>query len=724
MKLFRLLYFVVLFGTLVSAQENQAELNAYNVLQRVIGSENSKIFELKLISDVKSQNEYYKLLKTNSNKIRVESNTIVGLCRGAYDYLKKYCNSIVQWSGKKITIPDEIPFADFKKETVFNYRYYFNVVTHGYTTPYWNWERWEKEIDWMAIHGINMPLVPGAHEAILYRVFKKIGLKHNEAIKYFSGPAHFPWNRMGNLAGWDGEFPDSYFTKQIELTHKMLNRFRSLGMKPIVHAFAGFVPGDIQKIFPKAKILELGWGGGLPLKYNAHILAPDDKLFHLIGKTYIEEWEKEFGKNEYYLADSFNEMDVPLSSDYSESLKELSEYGIAVYNSIKAANPEATWVMQGWTFPYHKDENRKLFWTPERLHSLISKVPDDKLLILDLANEYNYDFWKINPSWKMYDAFFGKKWIYSFIPNMGGKVPLNGKLDLYAKIPFDAINYEKKGKLVGFGFAPEGIENNEIIYELLSDIAWEKNKVDLPEWIRDYSIQRYGSYPENLVAAFKYLQKSVLGSFTDHPINRYQLRPYKNPEGVENHATVHSSVEFKLAVEHFLNHNAELKESKLYIYDAIELVSQFLGLVADKKLLLYLEKNDQKEFDDAIDILLYIDRLLASHPNYRLKPWIDFASSWGDTNEEKKYYEMNAKRILTTWGGDPVNDYAGRTWSGLIRDYYVPRWQVQQKNSEVDIRKWEEEWISNYKSSPIEPFEDPLNAAKKIFYLHKEFLYK
>ncbi len=24
--------------------------------------------------------------------------------------------------------------------------------------PYWDWERWEKEIDWMAVHGINMPL--------------------------------------------------------------------------------------------------------------------------------------------------------------------------------------------------------------------------------------------------------------------------------------------------------------------------------------------------------------------------------------------------------------------------------------------------------------------------------------------------------------------------------------------------------------------------------------
>ncbi len=24
---------------------------------------------------------------------------------------------------------------------------------------FWDWERWEKEIDWMILHGINMPLM-------------------------------------------------------------------------------------------------------------------------------------------------------------------------------------------------------------------------------------------------------------------------------------------------------------------------------------------------------------------------------------------------------------------------------------------------------------------------------------------------------------------------------------------------------------------------------------
>ena len=38
------------------------------------------------------------------------------------------------------------------------WHYYQNVVTPSYSMAYWDWPRWEAEIDWMALHGINLPL--------------------------------------------------------------------------------------------------------------------------------------------------------------------------------------------------------------------------------------------------------------------------------------------------------------------------------------------------------------------------------------------------------------------------------------------------------------------------------------------------------------------------------------------------------------------------------------
>lgn len=37
---------------------------------------------------------------------------------------------------------------------------------------WWDWERWEKEIDWMALQGVNLPLAFTGQEAIWQKTFK------------------------------------------------------------------------------------------------------------------------------------------------------------------------------------------------------------------------------------------------------------------------------------------------------------------------------------------------------------------------------------------------------------------------------------------------------------------------------------------------------------------------------------------------------------------------
>ena len=709
MKIISVLLFITVMSASCSGNTGNGVQPAQGVLGRILGKENAGKFVLKI--DHSMHNSYS--VNVKDNKVHVAASDGIALCRGVYDYLKNNTGSIVSWSGNRINIPEELPEYRKTVTSPYKYHYYFNVVTHGYTTVYWDWERWEKEIDWMAVHGINMPLLPGAHEAILKRVFEKLGVSKENVGKYFTGPAYFPWNKMGNITGWDGPAPESYYKKQIELNHKILQRMKELDMHPIVPAFAGFAPEGIKDIYPDEKVRELSWGG-FDKQYQAHILEPGSDLFIKIGNMYVQEYEKEFGKQEFYIADSFNEMDVPLSDNPEKALEELSNYGFSVYKSIQKANPDAVWVMQGWTFPYQK-KNGKLFWTPDRLHALISKVPDDKLLILDLANEYNKLWWHIRPSWKMYSGFFGKQWIYSFIPNMGGKTPFNGRLDLYAKMPFEALNYKDKGNLVGFGFAPEGIENNEIIYELLSDVGWLSKEPDLGKWIKRYCIDRYGGYPEDMKKAYDHFNKSCFGSFTDHPRFTYQNRPNTGAKG-----TVNRSKDFGKGVELFLNCRDKLGSCDLYTVDAIEFVSQFLELKADELLEDFRKKGekDYAKLDEALEILGNVDRLLASHPNWKLENWTTYARKWGDDDAEKSYYESDARRQITTWGGG-VNEYAAKTWSGLIRDYYIPRWQLyyeyKKQGKKFDMLKWEENWIKSGKISDVKPFEDPLGEAVKLF---------
>ena len=717
------LLFCILFASCaynLSAQKiTKEEKAAKNVLTRIMGEKKANLFSLQYVKDESSNYKY--TVKTEKGKIAVTGNSPVALSRGAYDYLRNACNSIISWSGNNISIPAKLPEYNTAVTSPYKYHYYFNVVTHGYTMPYWDFQRWEKELDWMAVHGIDMPLMSGAYEAILYRVFEKLGLTESEINSFFTGPAYFPWNRMGNITGWGGPLPKTFFSKQIELFHKVYNRSKELGMHPIIPAFAGFVPEGVKRLYPDEKLRELKWGG-FDKKFNAHILAPGSDLFEKIGQQYIVEWEKEFGKGEFYLADSFNEMAVPLSADKEEALKELAGFGESVYKSIRSANPDAVWVMQGWTFPYQREAKGKLFWTPERLAALISKVPDDKLMILDMANEYNLLSWKLDPSWKMYPGFFGKKWIYSFIPNMGGTTPLNGCIDVYSTIPIEALQYENKKNLVGFGFAPEGIENNEIVFELLADMGWRDKQIELTDWISHYCTSRYGSYPDDLKTAYSFLTKSCFSGFSVQPQFQYQLSPK-----AKGGASVNKSENYGRGVEAFLKSRDKFKNNNLYKYDAIELAAQYLGLKVDEKLELFKADTAAKNYkllDEALDMLSDIDRLLESHPNYRLSKWIDFARKFGNSKDEKQYYETDAKRIITSWGGTmnkfEIDDYAAKMWSGLIRDYYIPRikhyFYGQKEKNGFDVEQWQEEWIKKPGVSSVKPFADPIEKASELFH--------
>ncbi len=41
-----------------------------------------------------------------------------------------------------------------------------NVCTASYSMAWWDWRRWEEEMDWMALSGINLALAFTGQEAI------------------------------------------------------------------------------------------------------------------------------------------------------------------------------------------------------------------------------------------------------------------------------------------------------------------------------------------------------------------------------------------------------------------------------------------------------------------------------------------------------------------------------------------------------------------------------
>lgn len=703
-------------GGLVYASADH-EKAVFQVLERVTGN---KDLSGKIVLEKKrSKSNTFFEHHSKDGILYVSGSDNVALCRGFYDYMKQNRYGLKTWSGSSLSVPETFPDETIRKVvSPFANHYYFNVCTYGYSMPYWDWARWEQEIDWMALHGINMPLTLVGYEAIIARVWKKMGLTDEEINQYFVGPAHLPWMRMGNVSGIDGPLNEDWHKQQIALQHQILDRMRALDMKPICPGFPGFIPEAFKRIHPELEIIETHWGGA----FRNWMVSPQEPLFKEIGTAFIREWEKEFGKCDYYLVDSFNEMEIPFPEKGNPGRYEMAaSYGQKVYESIKAANPKAVWVMQGWMFGY-----QRYIWDYETLGALVSKVPDQKMLLLDLAVDYNKHFWHSEVNWEYYKGFYNKPWVYSVIPNMGGKVGMTGVLDFYANGHLEALSSAHKGNLVAHGLAPEGIENNEVLYELVTDAGWSSQRMDVREWLKQYSENRYGKAPQRLMDAWDYLLKSVYGTFTDHPRFNWQFRP-----GSVKNGSINICDDYFKGLECFIAAADELAESPLFVTDLSEMTAHYLGGKAE-----ILTKQIDQEYllGDTLQaqflqsrfetLLLGIDALLSQHPTLRLDRWLDFASKAAVTPEQKKQYEMNARRIVTIWG-PPVDDYAARIWSGLVGRYYLGRWKnyyaSRTSGHSFDMAAWERNWVENNQDPDYEkPAIDVVSFAREMLALSKD----
>ena len=672
---------------------------AANVINRTLNGVNTKNIIVRISQD-KSKPPSYQYHAENG-KLYITGNTPVAACRGFYDYLRSNNMGMVGWRGPVLRIPQEWPNAQKTEVTSpFKFNQMYNVVTAGYSFPYWDWNHWQQELDYLALHGYNMIMAPIATEAIAERVWLKLGLTQKEIDKFVCGPAHAPWHRMGNIANVDGPLPPEWHKDQIELQHKILKRAKELGITPIFQCFAGFVPYAIKRLYPNETYYQSHWNKG----FNANnkkapiYLLPDSPLFKKIMTMYINEWEKEFGKGKYYLIDTFNEIKkFPVAKEKMKDVMRI--YGKNLSETLAKINPDAVWTLQGWILFYQKD-----VWTKETVRALLSEVPDDKMLILDMMGE-----------WKRFDGFFGKPWIYGDITNMGGKNVYTGNLEHYINGPKEVLKSPHKGNNVGNSNHSEGIETNEVIFELIADTGWFTD-INLDKWLKQYCINRYGAAPPQIMDAWMTIKKT---NFSQQRWNSRFFWQRCTPAKF-----ICCSPEFMQAVKKFLEIQNHFKDSPFYVDDAVEMASFVLGQKADEFFMAAseaLKKSDKetysKDLQQAVKFLKQADRLLESHSLNRLERWIGFTKLHSSDKSLQKYYEENAKRIVTSWG-PPVNDYSARVWSGLIRDFYIPRMEAlfhaKAEERQFDKAKWEAAYLATPGISHITPYKNPTAEALKL----------
>ena len=588
---------------------------------------------------------------------------------------------------------------------------------------FWNWDRWEKEIDWMALNGINMPLAITGEEAVWQEVYHDMGLTNEELKNFFVGPAYFGWGWMGNIDGWGGPLPQSWINSHRELQKKILERMRSLGMKPVLPAFTGHVPASLIKKFPSSDIKKMkGWEGF----EGTYILDPMDPLFMEIGKRFIIKQTEIFGTDHLYSADTFNEMD-PVSGD----LDYLSKVSKVVSNSMIQGDSLAVNVMQAWLFLHEK------FWNQERIKAYLEGVPNDRMILLDL-------FATAKPQWKKTEAFYGKPWIWCMLHNWGGKMGMYGRTNAITKELPALQNSPESGNLVGIGLTPEGLMTNPFVYDLMSEMAWHNETVDVEEWAMNYISRRYGKKSEKAEDAWKILSTTLYDcrDLRHGPQGaHYCMRPTPDfSRGSFVRSDIfYNPADIRKALRLLLEAADEIGNSDGYNYDIVDLTRQCMSdLSLEMHSQMEAAYNSKKLFEYKsisekwLTAILDLDSLLGTRKEFLLGNWIEPAKHWATDKNESNLYEWNARNLITLWGprNSPLHDYAQKQWAGLMKDFYYTRWnmlieQIKQElesGSEFDSEKFrlnvtdfEEKWTNQNNSYPTEPIGNSLNEAKRIF---------
>ncbi len=670
----------------------------------------------------RADTDYFEL-DQKGDKVVIRGNNYVSIATGLNWYLKYHAGIHLSWNGMTATLPDPLPKVEKPERysTDLPLRYDFNYCTYSYTMPFWDWERWEKEIDWMALHGVNLPLAAVGQECVWRNMLIRLGYTPAEVNEFIAGPAFLAWWAMNNLEGWGGPNPDSWYARQEALQKRILKRMAEYGIKPVFPGYSGMTPHDAdEKLGLNLTKAAKPWNGFT----RPAFLQPTDPRYAEIAQVYYEELEKLFGKADYYSMDPFHELSNAAGVDFDAA-------GKAIMAQMKKANPRAVWVVQGWT------ENPR--------EAMIENLEGGDLLILDLFAECR-PMWGIESIWKREKGYLHHDWVMCMLENFGGNVGLHGRMDQLLENFYQSKGNPLAANLKGIGFTMEGTENNPVMFELMSELPWRPEPFTKEEWIKGYTAARYGKAHPAVDKAWQILSASIYNC----PRGNNQQGPHESifccRPGLDNFQAsswskmknYYDPASTRAAAEAMLEAAEDFRGNNNFEYDLVDIVRQ---AVADHARLTYQHTiADYKAFNKQgfahnsgkfLQLLMLQDSLLATRPEFRVGRWTGYANAAAGNDDEARLYEWNARVQITTWGNrtsandGKLRDYAHKEWNGLLRDFYYPRWATFFASlsdvleggdiKEIDYYAMEEPWTLARNHYSASPEGDAIDTAKEVF---------
>lgn len=635
-------------------------------------------FELRALSP-EGGGERFRISGTDGH-VRVAGSSVSAVLFGVNWYLKYTAGVQISPEGDRLGADSHFPLpgAPIERQSPYRWRYALNENVDGYTTAYWDWPRWQREIDVLALSGINAMLVERGMDMVLYRTFRDFGYTDAELRAWLTQPAHQNWQLMGNLCCFNGPISAALLKQRVQSARRIVARLRELGITPVLPGFYGIVPGGFARRFPRSHVLPQGeWAGFTRPDW----LDPRDPLFARVAAAFYRHQRELFGDTAIYDMEVFQEGgssgDVPVA-----------QAARAVQSALWAAHPGALWMM--------------LAWQGNPRPELLAGVDRSGLFIIDIDHD------RVPRDDRARD-FQGAPFLFGGLWQFGGRTTLGANTDnITARLQRLAA---ANRNMVGTALFTEGIDSNPFAFDLFTEMAWRREPVDLGSWTADYVARRYGGRDPHALAAWRVLiataydiriDKTVFNSERDAPQESlFNAQPSLSANRASNWAPEglrYDGERFRVALREMLA-VAPRPRAPGYDYDIVDIARQTLANESRRLLPLIASayaRKDRAAFGSLTQRWLALmdleDRLLATQRAFLLGSWLAYVGPWAASPAERARLEYDARSLLTTWGdrhaseGAALHDYGNRDWAGLVRDYYRVRWQTFFKALDEELR--------------------------------------
>lgn len=665
-----------------------------NLLERIGGDGASALFETTVDESVATDDSDVFIISQKDGKPYVKGNNILAVTTGLNWYLNHYAHINLAWNNLKTDLSTAelpLPSVDETHNCTADYRYYMNYCTFSYSTAFWTWERWQQEIDWMALHGINMPLQIVGLEVVWRNVLVELGFTSEEIADFIAGPGFMAWFAMNNLEGWGGSVsaanvtmngnPDWWYTRQEQLCKQILAEMREFGMRPVLPGYCGMVPNSIS-----GKSFATGWtiinsGSWVAGYTRPDILDPRDvDNYNTMSEIYYRHLKTVMGTSEFYSMDPFHESSVPSgyeSAIYNGVMEAMDNYAMTTEELAALGIEKPKWIVQYWQgLPNYKG------------FSSVQVENPDRFIALDLFSDGN-------PNWSG-SHYAGHDFIYCNLSNFGGRTGLHGRIEKTMAGYYDALA-AKPGELKGVGATPEGIENNPVLYDMIFELPWIATEPTPEEWLSEYATSRYGIKNDAAQEAWRKLLHSVYKCEVDGQQGTSEpvilARPAWTVNSVSSwsKSAIYWDVQEVFSAAGLLLSMTDIPETSKenYRYDVIDIVRQTMvdfayDLLVEIKTA--YNSGDTAEYERLygifLQLMLDVDAMLANDTNFTLERWTSMARDItdevsGTTENDKNWMEWNARTQVTVWSksNSDLHDYSNRCWSGLIKDFHYERWK-------------------------------------------------